>query len=150
MYSVDRIIRTLILTTVLSGLLASCATSKLAQCNRLTEVANKTAGEVQTVVRDHTVPNNSAFLKVAAEYEQGKAAMKAVNLSDSQLQAYQQRFVALYTDVATSAQNVAQGMGTQNLEAATQAHQTFQSATSLELPLVQEVNTYCGSSSVSQ
>jgi hypothetical protein len=150
MSSANKNIRTLVIAVVLSGLVVGCQESKIAQCNRLTQVANKTAEEVQMVVRNHTVPDNGAFLKVAAQYEQGQVAMKAVNLADPQLQAYQQRFMALYTDVATSAKNVAQGMADQNLDATTQAHTTFQSATRLELPLVEAVNTYCGSASTPQ
>lgn len=135
-------IRSIVIATVVSGLAVGCNERKITQCNRLTEIANKTAGEVQTVVRDNAVPNNGAFLKVAAQYDQGKTDMQAVNFSDPQLQTYQQRFVEFYADVAKSARDIAQGMGEENPEAAKQA---FQSATSLEVPLVQEVNTYCGS-----
>jgi len=142
--------RSITLAAVLGGLAVSCQESKIAQCNRLTTVANKIAGEVQTIVQSNAVPNSGALSQVAVQYDQGIAAMREINLSNSQLQAYQQRFVALYTDVAESARSVAQGIGEQNREATEQAYGTFQSATSLEVPLVQEVNTYCTTSSASQ
>ena len=142
--------RSAILATVLGGLAVSCQESKVAQCNRLTTVANQTASEVQTIVQANLVPNENALSQVAMQYDRGIALMKEINLSDSQLQTYQQRFVALYTNVAKSARGVAQGIGEQNREATEQTYGTFQSAVSLEAPLVQEMNTYCTSASAPQ
>ncbi len=138
--------RSAILATVLSTLAAGCQENKIAQCDRLTTVANQTVSEVQTIVQANAAPSGDAFSQVAIQYDRGIVAMREINLSNPQLQAYQQRFVAFYTDVAESARSVAQGIGEQNLETAKQAYGAFQSATSLEVPLVQEMNTYCGSS----
>lgn len=125
-------------------LAVGCSDNRAAQCNRLTEVTNKTVGQVQTIVSSGSQPDAGALLKVAESFDQGQEEMAAIPLSDEQLQTFQQRFVELYKDVSLSARSLAEALDQQDFSTAQKARSEFQAATEREMPLVQDVNTYCG------
>ncbi|MBD1913709.1 MULTISPECIES: hypothetical protein [unclassified Leptolyngbya] len=125
-------------------LAVGCSDNRAAQCNRLTEVTNKTVGEVQTIVSAGNQPNAEALERVAGSFDRGRQEMAAISLSDEELESFQQRFVDLYGDVSTSARTLAEALNAQDFTAAQKARSEFQSATEREAPLVQDVNAYCG------
>lgn len=125
-------------------LAVGCSDNRAAQCNRLTEVTNKTVGEVQTIVSASNQPNAEALGNVANSFDRGRQEMAAIPLSDEELQSFQQRFVELYQDVSTSARTLAEALNSQDFAAAQKARSEFQAATQREAPLVQDVNEYCG------
>lgn len=120
-----------------------CSDNRAAQCNRLTEVANKTVGEVQTIVSGNEQPDGAALRQVAASFNNGKTEMEALVLSDEQLQGYQTRFIQLYEEVSASAQQLSDALNSQDFDAAQTARDQFQASTEKEEPLVREVNEYC-------
>ncbi|HIK39091.1 hypothetical protein [Thermoleptolyngbya sp. M55_K2018_002] len=124
-------------------LTTGCSESKLAQCNRLSQVVNSTVAEVQAVVQANSQPNDQAFSAVADRFEQGKAAVSAVDLSDAQLNDYKGQLLTLYDQIITAARKVSTALQQENFEAARAAHQEFLTAANQESPLVDEVNTYC-------
>lgn len=124
-------------------LAAGCSESKLAQCNRLSQVVNGTVAEVQAVVQANSQPNDKAFSAVADRFEQGKAAVSAVELSDAQLNDYKGQLLTLYDQIITAARKVSAALQQENFDAARAAHQEFLTAANQESPLVDEVNTYC-------
>lgn len=127
----------------IAALVAGCSESKLAQCNRLSQVVNGTVSEVQAVVRANSQPNDKAFSAVADRFEQGKSAVSEVTLSDAQLNDYKSRLLTMYDQIITAARKVSTELQQENFDAARSAHQEFLTAASQESPLVDEVNTYC-------
>jgi hypothetical protein len=124
-------------------LAAGCSESKLAQCNRLSQVVNGTVAEVQAVVQANSQPNDQAFSAVADRFEQGKAAISAVEISDAQLNDYKGQLLTLYDQIIAAARKVSTALQQENFDAARAAHQEFLTAASQESPLVDEVNAYC-------
>ena len=124
-------------------LAAGCSESKLAQCNRLSQVVNGTVAEVQAVVQANSQPNDQAFSAVADRFEQGKAAISAVEISDAQLNDYKGQLLTLYDQIIAAARKVSTALEQENFDAARAAHQEFLTAANQESPLVDEVNTYC-------
>lgn len=124
-------------------LVTGCSDNRAAQCNRLTEVTNKTVGEVQTIVSASNQPNAKALEGVADSFERGRQEMTAIPLSDEELKSFQQRFVQLYQDVSTSARTLAEALNAQDFAAAQKARSEFQAVTQREAPLVKDVNEYC-------
>ncbi|MEO1208521.1 MAG: hypothetical protein AAFX78_03180 [Cyanobacteria bacterium J06638_20] len=121
----------------------ACSDNRAAQCNRLTEVANKTVGEVQTIVSGNDQPDGAALRQVAASFDSGRAEMEALLFSDEQLQGYQARFIQLYEEVSVSAQQLSDALNSQDFDSAQTARDQFQASTEKEEPLVREVNDYC-------
>jgi len=128
----------------LALIMIGCSNDRTAQCSRLTQVTNKTVGEVQTIVSTSSQPNAEALRTVAASFDQGRQEMEALALSDEQLQVFQQGFIELYRDVSDSAQSLADALSEQDFSRAQEARSAFQAVTEREAPLVEDVNEYCG------
>jgi hypothetical protein len=125
-------------------LTVSCGESKVSQCNKLIEVANKAVSDVQTITASADSQDVSAMAKIADTADQAKASMEALELSDEKLQDFQQKFVSMYTDTSKATRDLVAAVGADNSEGAQQAYTALQTATNQETPLVNEVNGYCG------
>ncbi|BAU43078.1 hypothetical protein [Leptolyngbya sp. O-77] len=126
-------------------LAAGCSESKLAQCNRLSQVVNGTVAEVQAVVQANSQPNDKAFSAVADRFEQGKATVSAVELSDAQLNDYKGQLLTLYDQIITArpAKSLLR-FSRKTLTRPEPPTQEFLTAANQESPpLVDEINTYC-------
>ncbi|MGG6296156.1 hypothetical protein ACQ4M4_17345 [Leptolyngbya sp. AN02str] len=124
--------------------LAGCSQSKVTQCNQLTEQTNQTVEAVQGIVQANATPNPEALLQVAERFDQGKTDIETLQINDPQLNTYRQQFASMYAEVSSSARELASALENQDFEAARPARETFQTATSKEAELVEQVNTYCG------
>ncbi len=126
-------------------LLASCGRPQptLVQCNQLTQLANDTVEDVQVIVRTNAAPNATALTQVSERFDQSKEEVEALQLSDSQLQTYQQQFLTMYTETSRTARELAIALDQQAFEDAREARTKFQAAISQESTLVEQVNTYC-------
>jgi hypothetical protein len=130
-------------------LMVSCTESKASQCNRLIEVANQVVSEVRTVSQDvsqNTAPGNvQAIGKIASAADDAKQKMQSLNLGDEQLKQFQTRYIQMYTEISQSSNELVKAANAKNPEDARTAFDSFKKAIGQEAPLVEEVNTYCGS-----
>lgn len=131
------------LIATLSVLAVACGESKVSQCNKLIEVANKAVGDVQEVTSSANPEDVNAMVKIADTADQAKATMETLELNDEQLQGFQQRFVAMYQETSTATRSLVDAVGKQDNQAAETAYNNLQAATDQETPLVNEVNEYC-------
>ena len=123
---------------------AACGESKVAQCNRLIDVANTAVTEVQNVTTAANPSDPEALNEIANTADNAVASMQDLEFSDEQLQAYQQRFVQMYEETSTASRAIYTAVNEENNEAAQQALTDLQTATGQETALVSEVNAYCG------
>ncbi len=126
--------------------LAACGESKVAQCNRLIEVANSAVTAVQEVTTAASADDPEALNTIADTADQAVADMQGLEFADEQLQDYQQRFVAMYEETSRASRAIYTAVGALDNEAAQQAVTDLQTATGQETDLVNEVNTYCSAS----
>jgi hypothetical protein len=126
-------------------LTVSCGESKVSQCNKLIEVANKAVSDVQAITASANSQDVGAMAKIADTADQAKASMESLELSDEKLKDFQQRFVSMYTDTSKATRDLVAAVGADNSQGAEQAYTALQTATNQETPLVTEVNGYCGS-----
>ncbi|MBW4654098.1 MAG: hypothetical protein KME20_13835 [Kaiparowitsia implicata GSE-PSE-MK54-09C] len=126
-------------------LLASCGRPQptLVQCNQLTQLANNTVEDVQAIVQTNAAPNAAALTQVSERFDQSKEEVEALQLSDPQLQSYQQQFLTMYTETSLTARELAIALDQQAFEDAREARTKFQVAISQESTLVEQVNAYC-------
>lgn len=139
--------------SLVTVLIASCSNSKVAQCGKLTIVANQAVEDLQAVKSATTGSNvnDSAqseelineVIKIADAADRANANMQALELTDQGLKDFQQRFITMYTDISKSTRSLATAVGQKNYQAAQQAFNSIKTATGQEEGLVQEVNTYC-------
>lgn len=135
--------RAVSLVSVALVAIAGCSETRQAQCNRLIAVANQAVREVEAVVQANQVPNNNAFLKVADSAQKTKTGMQAVELTDSQLMAFRDRYIRHYEKLGQSARTLVDAIQKQDFATAKQAQESFQATTREEPGLVSEINAYC-------
>jgi hypothetical protein len=134
---------TISIVTALGLLAVSCGESKVSQCNKLIEVANNAVTEVQNVTSAAQPQDVNSMTKIAETADKATADMQALELSDEQLQGFQQRFVTMYTDTSKSTRALVDAVNKKDAAAAEQSYKDLQAATGQESALVGEVNTYC-------
>lgn len=133
-----------VLSAALGVFAIGCSQNKIAQCNQLIEVANEAVTEVQAITENASPDDPAAFLRIADTADQAKTNLQAIEVTDGQLQTYQERFVTLYTNTGDSTRNLVEAVNAQDNQAAQQAYDALQQAIAEEPNLVNEVNGYCG------
>ena len=125
-------------------LLVSCSEGKVAQCNKLIEIANQAASDVESVTQSSTPEDPTAFLQIAATADNASSELEAIEIEDETLQGFRQRFITLYVETSAATQDLVAAVEEQNAPGAEEAYNRLEAATEQEGPLVDEVNSYCG------
>lgn len=128
---------------VLASLISSCSESKVSQCNKLIEIANRAVSGVREVSENPKPDSIESMNRIADVANAAKAEMEGLQLSDPQLKDYKTRFITMYTDTNQATRDLVAAADKKDATAAQQAFEALQTATSQEGPLVNEVNAYC-------
>jgi hypothetical protein len=125
-------------------LVASCSESKVSQCSKLIDIANRAVTSVKRV-SDSPRPDDSIeqMNEIADVANSAKAEMESLQLNDDQLKGYQTRFITMYTDTNKATRDLVSAAEAKDAQGAQQAFNALQTATAQEEPLVTEVNGYC-------
>jgi hypothetical protein len=129
------------------GLAAACGDNKVVQCNQLIDAANTAVNEIQEITASGDPSDPEALNAIANTADSAVATMQGLELSDEELQTYQQRFVQMYERTGTASRELYNAATSEDNEAAQQALDNLQAATQEETRLVSEVNAYCGGTS---
>jgi hypothetical protein len=125
-------------------LVVSCSEGKISQCNRLIEIANQAASNVEAVTSNATPDDPDAFLRIAEAAEEATNNLEALEVTDTTLEGYKQQFITLYVETSAATRQLVEAVKERNAEAADAAYSDLEAATAKEIPLVDEVNAYCG------
>lgn len=129
-------------------LVASCSESKVSQCSKLIDIANRAVTSVKRVSdssqSESPQPDSIEQMNEIADVANGaKAEMESLQLNDEQLKGYQTRFITMYTETSQATRDLVSAAEAKDAQAAQQAFNALQTATAQEEPLVTEVNGYC-------
>jgi hypothetical protein len=122
------------------------AAGKSEQCEQLIAVANQAVNGVEAITRN-TQPTNENLLRVADIAETAAEDMAALQLFDPQLRSFQSQFIQMYQGTSSTTRQFVAALEVDDDSAAHAAHQRLEAATSVEEPLVANVNRYCGAGS---
>ncbi|MBF2003317.1 MAG: hypothetical protein IGS50_19890 [Synechococcales cyanobacterium C42_A2020_086] len=148
MFTANRARFTLLAIT-LGMLVTSCSESKVSQCNKLIEIANRAVEGVQTASENPRPDSIESMNKIADVANNARSEMEALQLTDERLQGYQTRFVTMYTATNQATRELVTAAQAKDAEGAQRAFEALQTATAQEEPLVNEVNAYCEPQSAS-
>lgn len=123
--------------------MTSCSESKVSQCNKLIEIANRAVSGVKAVSENPKPDSIESMNKIADVANTAKSQMEGLQLSDDQLKTFQTRFITMYTDTNQATRDLVGAAEKKDAPAAQKAFDALQNATSQEGPLVNEVNSYC-------
>ncbi len=129
----------------LSALTSSCAASRVVQCNHLVEIDERTTAEMEILTENTNSQDPLLWLQAADTLDKAAQEMQALSFDDPQLQEYQARFVAMYTNTAKATRDYSQSYKALNREGIEVAKGNLEKALEGEAQLVDGVNAYCAS-----
>jgi uncharacterized protein YycO len=124
----------------------SGAIAQTVECSSLIAAANQAVADVQSATQSGAGDVNG-LLQIADIADQSVGRMQAISLTDPKLQGYRDRFVSMYSSTGQASRALVSAVQQDDVSAAQVAYEAIVNATSQEGPLVNEVNTYCGSAS---
>jgi hypothetical protein len=130
------------------GLLTSCGSSKIDQCNQLITIVNRTTDDLSTIQTNGKVNiQDAAQMTTALEAFVGKLTkntqeMQAIGVSET-LKPLKDRLVASYQTALKNSQALTTAIKAQDQPAAQTALNQLTSASATEAKLLQEVSNYC-------
>jgi hypothetical protein len=134
----------LVFTASVALIVAGCSESKVAQCNKLIDVANQAAQASQEFGNNpQPEKGGKAFTDMADKLDTLTASMEAIAISDEKLKGYQSSFVNMYKAASKGLRGGAVAFDKKNSEAMNKELQAIQTATAGEAKLVGDINTYC-------
>jgi hypothetical protein len=134
----------ILFTASVALILSSCSESKVAQCNKLIDVANQAAkASLEFGENPHPEKGSKAFTEMADKIDGLTASMSALEMSDEKLEGYRDSFVTMYTSASEGLRGGAEAFDKKDVAAMNKEMEAIQTATSGETALVGEINTYC-------
>ncbi|MGQ4648248.1 hypothetical protein [Lyngbya aestuarii] len=130
-------------TVALSLLSAGCGESKISQCNKIIQVANKAVSEAKSVTKGGQTSDPQAMLQAAEAMDKASQQMTTIEVRDEKLQDYQTGFTNMYRDTSKATRDFVEAFRREDRPAAEAALSNLQQATNPERQLVEEINTYC-------
>ncbi len=130
-------------TTAISLLTVSCAESKVSQCNKIIQVANKAVNETKSVTNNGQSSDPKVYLQVANAMQKASQDMQAINVNDEKLKDYQAGFIKIYGGSSKATREYIAALDKKDRPAAEKALDNLLQATTPEQKLVTDINTYC-------
>lgn len=125
---------------LLMGLLNSCATTKLSQCQRIILVTQKMAKESEKYRQSEDVEE---VLAVADKFEEAAEEMKKLKIEDEQLATYQKGFAEIYLGNANTTRRFIEALQNKDITTARVMKEQVQQLGQKERKLGTGMNEYC-------
>ena len=129
----------LLYTIALSFLVVSCISSRVSQCNKLTEAINK--ADRATLSVKTGLPAD--FIAAADGLDQIVLELKMVEVNDQKLLALRESFVLMYSDLGQLFRHTAIAISKQDRQGIKSYLASLKEANAKDRVLVQEINIYC-------
>ncbi|GAC1449553.1 MAG: hypothetical protein NVS2B14_04400 [Chamaesiphon sp.] len=131
------------LSAAISFLTVSCGESKVSQCQKVINVANKTVSEAKTFTNGGQKTDYATMLKAADAMNKSAQVMAGIKVSDEKIKDYQSGFIKMYRDASIAISDLGGALQKKNRPAFEASQQNLTQATRPEPELVTGLNTYC-------
>ncbi len=141
--------RTALMGSLLSiGLLTSCGSSKISQCNQLITIVNRTSDDLSTIQTNGKVNlQDTAQMTTELETFVGKLTKNTEEMQsigvESALKPLKDRLVGSYQTALKNSKTLTTAIKTKDQPTAQAALNQLSSASASEAQLLQEVRNYC-------
>ncbi len=125
------------------SLLATGCETKVAQCNKLTKVANAASTEFQEMGKDQKADKVEQLKKAADRLDQYIKDMDGIELKDEKLVGYKGRFNKMYGEIRDASRALVTAAQAKDVAGTKSAFEKMMTGVKQETPLVTEVNQYC-------
>ncbi len=136
------------LTAMTIGLLSSCGSSKISQCNQLITIINRTSDDLSSIqvsgqARPEQADQMAAQLdQFGGNLEKHIQEMQAIGVDES-LQPLKDQLVGSYQTALKNSKALTEAVKTQNQPAAQTALKQLTMASDTETKVLQEISSYC-------
>jgi hypothetical protein len=134
----------LLATATVAVVMTGCSESKISQCNKIIEVANKAVTTSQEFGNNpQPEKGGKALTEMADKLDGFTASMTALELSDEKLKGFRDKFVSMYKLTSEGLRKGAVAIDKKDADALTKEMEVIQKGTSEEGTLVNDINGYC-------
>lgn len=125
------------------SVISSCTEAKSQECAQIITLANETVAEIEKVTAGQKNTAPQAALFASDTMELAAKEMSNLNISDPQLQTYQNQFVSMYQETAEATRSFVKAYNQKDITRLKPARQELEKATTLDQKLVTKINDYC-------
>jgi DNA repair ATPase RecN len=112
MFAFKKYVSLALVATSLSVLAVACGESKVAQCNKFSEIANKG----QSIFAGKSAPKNASDIgQIADQMDKLKGELDGLKFSDEKLQSFQKQYSELFSGLVTDMRGLAKAFETKNM-----------------------------------
>ncbi|MFP4133954.1 MAG: hypothetical protein ACLFQP_07255 [Halothece sp.] len=138
----SNLLRNLFLVAIVM-VISSCTEAKSQECAQIITLANETVEEAKSVTTGKESTDPEAALLASDTMELAAKEMEDLNISDPQLQTYQNQFIQMYEETAEATRSFVKAYKNKDIEKLKPAREELEKATALDQELVTKINDYC-------
>ncbi|QDZ41194.1 hypothetical protein FRE64_15325 [Euhalothece natronophila Z-M001] len=128
---------------VIAIAMSSCTVGRSQECAKIITLANETVDETKTITDGQETTDPEAALLASDTMELAAKEMADLNISDPQLQTYQNQFIQMYEETAEATRSFVQAYNNQEMSELELAREEVKKATVIDQELVTKINDYC-------
>ena len=137
--------RKLLLLGVVMMLIAGCGKAKYTQCEQIFQIANRLDRNVDRLsyFDDRQPTEMKSWLEAASAIDRAANHLEALEINDSQLIEYQNKFVTIYRIYSQATYDAVKARENQNFQALESIKSDAKKAGDLQQDLIEQINAYC-------
>ena len=137
--------RKLLFFGVLLVLISGCGKTRYTQCEQIFQIANHLSQNINRFSYfDNGQPTEmKSWLEAASAIDRAVNHLEALQINDSQLIEYQNKFVTVYRIYSQATYDAVKARENQNFQALESAKNDAQKAGQMQQDLIEEINAYC-------
>ena len=137
--------RILFFSFLLSLLFAGCSNNKYTQCEQIFQIANRLDRNVDRLSYfDNQQPTEmKSWLEAASAIDRAANHLEALQINDSQLIEYRNKFVTIYRIYSQATYDAVKARENQNFQALESVKSDARQAGKMQQDLIEQVNAYC-------
>ena len=135
----------LLILGIALSLLSGCGRAKNAQCQQIFQIANRLTQDVDRLgYFDNQQPTKmKSWLEAASAIDRAANHLEALQINDSQLIKYQNKFVTVYRIYSQATYDAVKARENRNFQALKSAKDDAQKAGQMQQDLIEQIDAYC-------
>ena len=137
--------RKLLFLGVVMVLISGCGKTRYTQCEQIFQIANRLSQNVDRLsyFDNQRATEMKSWLEAASKIDRAANHLEALQINDSQLIEYQNKFVTVYRIYSQATYDAVKARENQNFQALKSAKNDAQKAGQIQQDLIEEINAYC-------
>ena len=129
----------------LSLLFSGCGNNRYTQCEQIFQIANRLNENVNNLsyFNNQQPTEMKSWLEAASAIDRAANHLSALQINDSQLIEYQNKFITIYRIYSQATYDAVKARENQNFQALESVKNDAQKAGQMQQDLIEEINAYC-------